>query len=60
VTLVIDSDSHSQGGFAMLRWGVTVARRAWLTPDDVLNTREVGGFLGGLRRNRQRPMPKAG
>jgi DNA polymerase (family 10) len=54
VTLVIDSDSHSAGGFGMLRWGVTVARRAWLAPDDVLNAREVDGFLKGLRRNRGR------
>jgi DNA polymerase (family X) len=54
VTLVIDSDSHSQGGFGMLRWGVTVARRAWLTPEDVLNTRDVEAFVAGLRRNRRR------
>jgi DNA polymerase (family X) len=51
VKVVIDSDSHSQGGFAALRWGVTVARRAWLEPDDVLNTRDAEGFLAGLRRN---------
>ena len=30
--LVISSDAHSTGGFGALRWGVTVARRAWLTP----------------------------
>lgn len=52
VALVIGSDSHSQGGFATLRWGVAVARRAWLSPDDVLNSRDVRGFLAGLRRNR--------
>jgi DNA polymerase (family X) len=52
VKLVIDSDSHSTGGFGMLRWGVAVARRAWLTPDDVLNTRDVDRFLKMLRRNR--------
>lgn len=54
VSLVIDSDAHSQGGFAALRWGVAVARRAWLSPDDVLNARDVEGFLAGLRRNRGR------
>jgi DNA polymerase (family X) len=54
VKLVIDSDSHAAGGFGMLRWGVTVARRAWLTADDVLNTRTVEGLLAGLRRNRLR------
>jgi DNA polymerase (family X) len=53
VKLVIDSDSHSQGGFDMLRWGVTVARRAWLTAQDVLNTRDVEEFVRGLRRSRQ-------
>jgi DNA polymerase (family 10) len=52
VKVVISSDSHSTGGLAVLRWGVAVARRAWLTPDDVLNTRDVKGFLRGLRRNR--------
>ena len=36
----------------MLRWGVTVARRAWLTPADVLNTRSVDDFRAALRRRR--------
>ena len=53
VKLVIDTDSHSTGGFGMLRWGLTVARRAWLTADDVLNTRPVDAFRAGLRRNRR-------
>ncbi len=52
VKLVIDSDSHSTGGFGMLRWGVIVARRAWLTREDVLNSSDVERFLAGLRRNR--------
>jgi DNA polymerase (family X) len=52
VKLVVDSDSHSQGGFGMLRWGVTVARRAWLEPGDVLNTQAVDGLLRSLRRHR--------
>jgi DNA polymerase (family X) len=55
VGIVIDSDSHSQNGFGTLRWGVTVARRAGLSPEDVLNTRDVEGLLGGLR---DRPRPR--
>jgi DNA polymerase (family 10) len=51
VKLVISTDSHGRGGFRLLRWGVTVARRAWLTPEDVLNTRPVEDFRAGLRRN---------
>jgi len=54
VTIVISTDSHSRGGFRLMRWGVTVARRAWLTPADVLNTRTVEGFTEGLRRNWKR------
>jgi len=53
VPLVIDTDSHSTGGFGMLRWGVTVARRAWLEARDVLNARPLDGLLAGLRRTRK-------
>jgi DNA polymerase (family 10) len=53
VKIVISTDSHSRGGFRLMKWGVTVARRAWLTPADVLNTRTVEGFKTGLRRNRR-------
>jgi len=52
VMLVINTDSHSDRGFAMLRWGVTVARRAWLEPGDVANTRDLDQFKAMLRRNR--------
>jgi histidinol phosphatase-like PHP family hydrolase len=34
-----------------MTWGVMVARRAWLTKEDVLNTRSVTDFRAGLRRN---------
>jgi DNA polymerase (family X) len=47
--IVISSDAHSTGGLGALRWGITVARRAWLTPDDVLNTRSVEDFRSALR-----------
>jgi DNA polymerase (family X) len=53
VKLVISTDAHGRGGFRLLQWGVLVARRAWLEPADVLNTRSVKDFLAGLRRNRQ-------
>ncbi len=54
VMLVINTDSHSSRGFEMLRWGVTVARRAWLGPRDVANTRPVEKFKALLRRNARR------
>jgi DNA polymerase (family 10) len=39
VLLVIDSDAHGPETLELMRWGVATARRAWLTPRDVANTR---------------------
>ena len=52
VRLVISTDAHSRNAFGRLRWGVLVARRAWLQPDDVLNTRPFDELRALLRRNR--------
>ena len=54
VSLVISSDTHSRHGFGVLRWGIIVARRAWLGPEHVLNTRPFDEFRASLRRNRVR------
>lgn len=48
--LVISSDAHSAHGFGVLDWGVRVARRAWATPEVVLNTQSVGALAASLRR----------
>jgi DNA polymerase (family 10) len=37
--VVIDSDGHETGALGFVELGVAQARRAWLTRDDVLNTR---------------------
>jgi DNA polymerase (family 10) len=39
VTLLIDSDAHRTRTLANMRWGVHTARRAWLTREQVANTR---------------------
>ena len=52
VRLIVASDAHSPAALGVIRWGVTVARRAWLTADDVLNTRPIDAFRSALRRNR--------
>jgi DNA polymerase (family 10) len=39
VMLVIDSDAHRVATLANMRWGVATARRAWLTAEQVANTR---------------------
>jgi DNA polymerase (family 10) len=38
VKFSIDSDAHSTGHLANLRYGVGTAQRGWLTPGDVINT----------------------
>jgi DNA polymerase (family 10) len=53
VKLVIDSDAHAPAGLGALRWGIAIARRAWLEPQDVLNTRPLEAFRLGLRRHRR-------
>jgi DNA polymerase (family 10) len=53
VRLVISTDAHSVAALGNLRWGVQMARRAWLGPDDVLNTRDLDGLRPLLRRNRK-------
>jgi len=52
VRVVISTDAHSRTAFGRLRWGVLVARRAWLQPADVLNTRPFEAFRASLRRHR--------
>jgi DNA polymerase (family 10) len=62
VRLVISSDAHSRAALGTLRWGIVVARRAWVGPEDVLNTRSYDDLKASLRRNlgrtaRRRPAP---
>jgi DNA polymerase (family 10) len=51
--IVISTDAHSAVALGNVRWGIQVARRAWLTPDAVLNTRPLDDMRGLLRRNRR-------
>ena len=39
IPIVIDCDAHRVGGFEVTRYGVATARRAWLSAEQVLNTR---------------------
>ena len=38
VPIVINTDSHRTAGFAVARYGIATARRAWLTRKQVVNT----------------------
>ena len=53
--IVMSSDSHSSRNLGRMDFGLTQLRRAWLGPEDVLNTRDAEGFLQGLRSRDQGP-----
>jgi DNA polymerase (family 10) len=44
VTILIDSDAHSVENLGLMRFGVWTARRAWLEPRHVANTRSWEDF----------------
>ena len=50
VPVVISTDAHNPDGLKDMRFGVDQARRGWLGPDDVLNTRSLDDFLTWLGR----------
>ena len=55
VTLVIDSDCHRSDGLGrQMRFGVGTARRGWITPEQVLNTRSLDEVRTFIARKRAR------
>jgi DNA polymerase (family 10) len=52
VLLTIDSDAHGADTMHHVRWGVATARRAWLTPENVANTRPWPQFAALRKRAR--------
>jgi DNA polymerase (family X) len=51
VKLTIDTDAHSIRDLAFMRYGIDQARRGWLEPDDVLNTRPLKELRKLLKRS---------
>jgi len=47
--IVIDSDSHDARNLGKMDYGIRQLRRAWLGPEDVLNTLGAAELLGALR-----------
>jgi DNA polymerase (family 10) len=55
VKLAISTDSHSVNSFKWVRYGIDQARRAWLTADDVINTRPLAELRKLLKRHALQP-----
>lgn len=49
IRICLGTDTHSPGGMAMMRFGVGIARRAWLGRDDVLNSLDAARIQRFLR-----------
>jgi DNA polymerase (family 10) len=47
--IVINTDAHHTRHLDKMKYGVRQLRRAWLTPQDLLNTGSAQEFLAGLR-----------
>jgi DNA polymerase (family 10) len=50
VPILIDSDAHGVNRLQHVKWGVVTARRAWLTANDVANTRPWPEFAALRKR----------
>jgi DNA polymerase (family 10) len=53
--LTIDTDAHHTSALHDMEHGVRYARRAWLTPENVLNTRSLADLLQWLQHRRGQP-----
>jgi DNA polymerase (family 10) len=49
VKIALNTDSHSGADFAVLPYGIGTARRAWLSPEQVINTWPQERFLAWVR-----------
>ena len=48
----IGADAHSLAGIGNVAYGVGMARKGWLGPDDLLNARSADDFVAWARRRR--------
>lgn len=52
VTISLGADAHNVGGMPNMEIGIGIARKGWLTRDQLLNARGLEGFLDFVKRRR--------
>jgi DNA polymerase (family 10) len=52
VRILVNSDAHSTANFELLKYGIATARRAWLSAEQVANTRPWPEFAPLRKRAR--------
>ena len=50
VTISLGADAHNVGGMTNMEIGIGIARKGWLTRDQLLNARGLEGFLDFVKR----------
>jgi DNA polymerase (family 10) len=50
VKLAVSTDAHSVSDLDLIRFGLDQARRGWLEPDDIINTRSLKDLKKMLKR----------
>ena len=53
VTIEIGPDAHSPGSVDNVHFGIGMARKAWLEPSEILNTRSADDVLAFARKRRE-------
>ncbi len=51
-TISLGTDAHQANHLGMMRYAVGIARRAWLEPKDILNTKPLPDLLAWLQQRR--------
>lgn len=54
IPIVINPDAHTTSELALVQYGIHVARRGWLTKDDVFNTRSLSSVMKELTRRKKK------
>jgi DNA polymerase (family 10) len=51
IPIVINTDAHHTSHMDLIRYGVLQARRAWLSPANVLNTLPIDRFKKAMKKH---------
>jgi DNA polymerase (family 10) len=50
VQMSINSDAHDAGQLLAMKYGINVARRAWLEKKDLINAMDLKGLIQFLKK----------
>ena len=53
IKIPVNPDAHSMDGLDVMRYGINIARKGWLRPNDVLNTLSTESILAFFQRRRK-------